>query len=71
MKKVISSLIVLTALFSQTAFAGEKISKEERQALSKECRAELKAAGSDMSDKEAIKAQVKECVKGKIKAKQQ
>ncbi|WP_440902994.1 hypothetical protein ACMZOO_08745 [Catenovulum sp. SX2] len=69
MKKVISSLIVLTALFGQTAFAGEKISKEERQVLSKECRAELKASGTDLTDKEAVKTLVKECVKGKIKAK--
>lgn len=68
MKKIISSVIVLTALFSQAAFAGDKISKEERQALSKECRKELKANGQDMSDKEAVKKVVQQCVKAKIKA---
>lgn len=68
MKKVISSIIIATALLSSVSvYAGEKISKEQRQQMYKECRKEAKKNGQDMSDKEGLKAVVGKCVKAKVK----
>ena len=69
-KLVLSS--VMFVLLCQPAFAnegqGQAITKEQRQALNKECRAEAKQAEVAKDD---MKAHMKECMSAKIKAAKQ